>query len=109
MADYRFERQCRTAYSEQFVIRENDQRVGRVDLHYGPSVVYATLAVEEKFTEVEIMELMNVIDDDLVSSTDMPRDDFVVAVFQGREVGLFSDDYFEGEEEDDDEEDEPRR
>lgn len=102
MAEYRFERQCRTASSEQFIIRENDQAVGRVDLHYGPSVVYATLTVAEKFTESEIQDLMNIIDDDLVSSTDMPRDDFVVAVFQGRELGTYTDDYFEGDDEEED-------
>ncbi|MBI3978596.1 MAG: hypothetical protein HY331_10475 [Chloroflexi bacterium] len=97
MAEYRFERQSRTLSSEQYIIREGDQRVGRVDLHFTQSVVHATLAVEERLTEDEIMDLIDLIDEDLVSSSDVPRDDFVIAVYQGREVGVYSDDFFEGE------------
>jgi hypothetical protein len=95
MADYRFERQSLTPHSEQYLIVQGDQRVGRVDLHFTSSVVYGSLAVEEKLTENEIMELVDIIDEDLVTSADVPRDDFVVSVYQGREVGMFSDELFE--------------
>ena len=99
MPEYNFERQFRTPNSEHFVIHQNGQQVGRLDLHFGSSVVHATLAVEEKLTEDEIAELIDIIDEELVSTADVPRDDFVVAVYQGREVGVYSDEFFEEEEE----------
>lgn len=106
MHDYRFERQARTPYSEHYLIREEDQQIGRLDLHFGETTVHASLAVEEKLTEDEIMDLIDLIDDELVGGSDVPRDDFVIAVYQGREVGVYTDEYFEGEEDEDEEEEE---
>ena len=37
------------------------------------------------------------IDEDLVLSADMPRDDFLVSVYVGRDVGFYSDEYFADE------------
>jgi hypothetical protein len=109
VADYRFERQCRTPYSEAYLVLENDDRVGRVDLHFTQSVVYATLAIERELEEDELADLIELIDEDLVISAEVPRDDFVVAVYQGREVGVYSDEMFEEEEEDEEDEDDDRR
>ena len=99
MADYDFERECRTPYSEVYLITSNDERVGRVDLHYTPSIVYATLCVNEKVTADDIQELIDHVDEELVMSADVARDDFIVTVYQGREAGIFSDEEFEEEEE----------
>lgn len=99
MPNYQFERQCRTAYSEAYLITLDGDRIGRIDLHYTPSIVYGTLAVEERVTEDEIADLIEVIDEDLVMTADVPRDDFVVSVYQGRSVGEYSDEVFEEEEE----------
>lgn len=101
MADYRFERQCRTPYSEAYLITENEERVGRIDLHFTPSAVYGTLTVMDGRAEEEILELIEEIDDELVISADVAREDFVVTVYQGKEVGVYSDDTFEGDEEED--------
>ncbi len=98
MTDYRFERECRTPYSESYAIAvEDDQIIGRVDLHFTTSVVNASLSVGESMTSEEIRELINVIDEEIVLSADMPRDDFMVTVYRGREVGIFSDEEFGGE------------
>ncbi len=103
MADYQFERECRTPYSEAYLITDGDERVGRVDLHYTPSIVYATLCISEKFTEDAIQDLIyHHIDEELVMSADVARDDFIVTVYQGREAGEFSDEDFEDEEEEED-------
>ena len=52
MAEYSFEREARTPYSEVFTIESDDgSDVGRVDLHYTPSITYATLCVGEALTE----------------------------------------------------------
>jgi hypothetical protein len=106
MPGYRYERQCRTPRSEQYVIWQEALQVGRVDLHFGDNVVHALLAVEEKHTEDDIMDLIDSIDEELVTAADVVRDDFVVAVYQGREVGVYTDEFFEGDEDEEEEEDE---
>ena len=99
MADCSFERECRTPYSEVYLIVAGEQRVGRVDLHFTPSIVYATLCVGDNVTGDEIQELIDRVDEELVVSADVARDDFIVTVYQGREAGVFSDEEFEEEEE----------
>jgi len=99
MAEYRFERECRTPYSEAYLITSNGDPAGRVDLHHTPTAVYGTLCVGENLTSEAIQELIETIDEKLVMSWDADRDDFVVTVYQGREAGVFSDQDFELEEE----------
>lgn len=99
MQDYRFQRECRTAYSEAYLIGLDDEWVGRVDLHFTTDIVSATLCVGESMTAEEVRELIDIIDDELVIPADVPRDDFIVTVYQGREAGVFSDEEFEDEEE----------
>ena len=99
MSDYQFERECRTPYSESYIIEVDDDEVGRVDIHYTPSVAYATLCVVESLTEEDIRELVSDIDERLVLTTDPFREDFVVTVWAGRESAVYSDEDFEGEEE----------
>jgi hypothetical protein len=98
MADFRFERECRTQFSEAYLISVNEEQVGRVDLHFTSSIVYATLCVNENMTSDDIQDLIDAIDEDLIMSADVARDDFIVTVYQGREVGVFSDEEFEEEE-----------
>lgn len=100
MPGYRFERECRTSHSEAYVVSADDNRLGRVDLHFTPSIVYATLCVGGDTTTDEIQDLIDVIDEELVMSADVPRDDFIVTVYQGREAGVFSDEEFGEDEED---------
>ena len=99
MTQYHFERECRTPHSEVYIVSDDDdQRLGRVDLHYTPSVVYATLCVGENVTQEGIQDLIEAVDDELVMSADVPREDFIITVYQGREAGVFSDQDFEVEE-----------
>jgi hypothetical protein len=98
MPPYRFERECRTPHSEAYTIIDDENPVGRVDLHFTPSVVHGTLCVLESVTQEGIQELIDVVDEELVMTSDASRGDFVVAVYQGRDVGVFSDEDFEEEE-----------
>jgi hypothetical protein len=99
---YRFEREARTPHSEVFVI-ENDEGedIGRVDLHFTPSVAYATLCVTEDFDEDEVQDLIAQIDERLVMTTDPYREDFVVTVWSGRETGVYSDEDMDEDEDQD--------
>lgn len=99
MPDYVFERECRTPHSECYIIGSGDEEIGRVDIHYTPSIAYATLCIGEDMTEEDIRELVEEIDERLVLTTDQFREDFVVTVWAGRESAVFSDEDFETEEE----------
>ncbi len=96
MSDYYFQRQCRTASSEAYIVLgEDDRRVGHVDLHYTQNIVYGTLTVDNDMKEEDVLELIEVVDDELVVSADVPREDFVVSVYKGFEAGVYSDDVFD--------------
>ena len=106
MENVRFERQYRTPNSEGYLIFQDEDRLGRLDLHYTSTVVYGTMVVERELEEDDLLDLIENADDSLVLSADVPREDFVVTVYQGREIGSYSDEYFEEEEEEEEEEDE---
>jgi hypothetical protein len=95
MNEYQFERECRTPYSEVYLIMAEEEQVGRVDLHFTSAVVYATLCVGEDLTTEGIRDLIDTIDEELVMTADVARDDFIVTVHQGREAGIFSDEALE--------------
>ncbi len=106
MSGYQFDRECRTAQSESYIIELDDDEIGRIDVHYTPSVAYGTLCVTESLTEEEVRGLISEIDERLVLTTDPFREDFVVTVWAGREAGVYSDEDFEGEEDEEDEDEE---
>jgi len=94
MADVFFERQYRTPFSEGYVLLEGENKIGRVELHFTQTMVYCTLIVERELEEDELLDLIQQVDDDLVLSAGVAREDFVVSVYQGRDLGTFEDDYF---------------
>jgi len=104
MDDIRFDRQFRTPYSESYAIMQGNSRVGAVDIHFTTTTVHGTLILERELEEAEVAKLIEQIDEDLVWSADMPREDFMISVYVGKDIGFYSDDYFD-EDEDEDEED----
>jgi hypothetical protein len=101
-----FERQFRTSHSEGYYLKnQQGDKVGRVDLHFATDVVYATLVVETDVDEDAVLDLIEQIDEEIVVTADVPRDDFLVTVYRGKDLGFYSDDYF-GDDEDDEEDDE---
>jgi hypothetical protein len=63
-------------------------------VHYGQADVSATLVLDEELDEDAVAQLIEQIDEELVLTSDMPRDreDLLVRVFVGREIGLYSED-----------------
>lgn len=99
MEDIHFERHFRTPYSEGYYIMQghslqSNDRLGTVDIHFTTTVVHATLILEQELEEGDLTKLIEQIDEDLVLSADMPRDDFLVSVYVGKDVGFYSDEYF---------------
>ena len=100
----RYDRLCRTAYSEAYLLSEGEEPLGRVDLHFGAAVVHAVLLVERDLDDAAVHDLIERIDGDLVWTADRPRDDFLVTVYRGHEVGMYSDEHGDELEGDEDEE-----
>jgi hypothetical protein len=99
MDDIRFERHFRTPYSEGYYIMQgtnlqNSSRLGTVDIHFTTTAVHGTLILERELEEADLTKLIEQIDEDLVLSADMPREDFLVSVYVGKDVGFYSDEYF---------------
>src|SRR5690242_19533514 len=104
MDDIRFERHFRTPYSESYYIMQgsslqSNNRLGTVDIHFTTTAVHGTLILERELEEADLTKLIEQIDEDLVLSADMPRDDFLVSVYIGEDVGFYSDEYFAEEDE----------
>ena len=90
-ADVRYDRVCRTSHSEAYLLSEGESPFGRVDIHFGASVVHALLVVERELGDEAMRGLVQRIDDDLVWTADQPREDFLVTVYHGTEIGVLSD------------------
>lgn len=82
----RFERVCRTSSSEAYLVVDGEDVIARVDLHFTTSVVYGVLIVERQLDLDELAELRSEIDDELVQTADVPRDDFLLAVYRGEPI-----------------------
>lgn len=102
MAEYKFVREARTPYSESYSIEDAEHSLGRVDLHFTSSVAYGTLMVQEAIADEEIEDLIGEIDEQLVMTADPYREDLVMTVWRGEEVGVFADDSLSDDDDDDD-------
>lgn len=89
----RLVRVVRTESSEVYIIWQDDVRLGQVDLHYGWDLIHATLIIEKDLTSEQQADLVDLLDQDIVSShlPRFAREDFLVTVFRGQELDPFSD------------------
>ena len=96
-------RVVRTGSSEIFIIWQDDTRLGQVDIHFGDDLIHATLILEKDLEADAQAELVDQLDQDVVSShlSQFERENFLVTVFRGTELESFSDGEPEVEEEDD--------
>ena len=90
MSRFNFERECRTPQSECYTVLEDDSAVGRVDIHYTESVIHASLYIAESLTTDAIQELIDTMDQELMDSVGIARQEVIVHVHQGRDLGVFS-------------------
>jgi hypothetical protein len=90
---FRLTRLVRTTSSEIYLIWEENNRVGQLDLHYANETIHATLILETDLSVSSEEELLTQIDEDIVSSY-MPsfdRNDLLVTVFRGEEISSYTD------------------
>ncbi len=105
---FRMMRLIRTTSSEIFVIWDGGERVGQIDIHYARDTIHATLILETGLSIGSETELLEQIDQDIVSSY-LPifeRDNLLVTVYRGEEINNYMDPHASLEEDDDDDENE---
>ena len=93
--DISMARQYRTPYSEGYLVRAGEEVIARIDLHYGQESSYATIVLHKDMAEEEVFDLIMLVDDNVVLSAEMPREDFYVTVYRGEEIGFYTDEFLE--------------
>ena len=88
---FNYERESRTPQSEAYVIENERGSRARADLHFTPSIVYSTLCVPTDWSEDDIRDVIADLDDRIVRTADPFREDFVVTVWAGDELAVYSD------------------
>ena len=68
------------------MIVDGEDVIARVDLHFATSLVYGILILEQQLDPDDLAELRVEIDENLVQTADVARDDFLLAVYQGQPV-----------------------
>lgn len=96
MANFYFERECRTPYSECHTVLQDENPIGRIDVHFADPVVHATLNVSESLTNDDIQDLIDTLDEDLLDSVGILKQELIVHVHQGQDLGVFSTRNFSG-------------
>ncbi len=91
-AQFKLSRLVRTAASEVYVIWDGDTRVGQLHCHYAHDTIHAALLLETDLNVSEEEDLLETIDEDVVSSylPSFEREDFLVTVYRAEEMSSFS-------------------
>ena len=96
MARYIFERECRTPFSECYTVVDDDEPVGRVDIHFAEVMIHSTVSIGESLTNDDIQDLIDAIDRELLDAMGIVKQELVIHVHQGRDLGVFTTRGFEG-------------
>jgi hypothetical protein len=85
-------RVVRTASSEIYIIWDGDSRVGQIHVHYAHDTIHAALLLEVDLTTPEEEDLLELIDEDIISSylPSFEREDLLVTMFRAEEISSFS-------------------
>lgn len=87
---FHYERESRTPHSECYVVESEDGARARLDLHFAPPLVYATLCVPETWSDDDVQDVIADFDDRIASTAEPLREDLIVTVWRGIEIGIWS-------------------
>jgi len=89
---FRLSRLVRTAASEIYIIWQGERRIGQAHLHYAHDTIHATVLLELDIPVTDEEDLLQQIDEDIVSSylPSFEREDLLVTIFRGEETNSFS-------------------
>jgi hypothetical protein len=93
--DCEMRRHVRTPHSEGYFLfqdegKELPTRLGSFDLHIEGKTYYGTLILEKRLGEKNLEFLLSLIENQLIEHAEV-REDFVLTVYQGKQVGYYSD------------------
>lgn len=90
---FRLTRVVRTLTSEMYLIWRGEDRIGQIDVHYAGEHIYATVVLEEDLETEEESQIIAMLDEDVVTSylSRYTREDLVIHVFRGQNIGQYSD------------------
>lgn len=87
---FHYERESRTPHSECYVVESEEGARARLDLHFAPPLVYATLCVPETWSDDDVQDVIADFDDRIASTAEPLREDLIVTVWRGVEIGIWS-------------------
>ncbi len=80
----------RTPHSEIWGITENNEMIGRIDIHYDTDEsVDVAVMIKQELTQDQELELCQKIDDDLVENKDIGDDNFTMTIAQVDSVNVY--------------------
>ena len=85
-----FTKILRTPHSEIWAINENNEMIGRIDIHYDTDeTVDVSVMIKQKLTQEQELELCQKIDDDLVENKDIGDENFTMTIAQVDSVNVY--------------------
>ena len=85
-----FTKILRTPHSEIWAINENNEMIGRIDIHYDTDeAVDVAVMIKQELTQEQELELCQKIDDDLVENKDIGDDNFTMTIAQVDSVNVY--------------------
>lgn len=85
-----FTKILRTPHSEIWAINENNEMIGRIDIHYDTDeAVDVAVMIRQELTQEQELELCQKIDDDLVENKDIGDDNFTMTIAQVDSVNVY--------------------
>ena len=79
-----------TPHSEIWGITENNEMIGRIDIHYDTDEsVDVAVMIKQELTQDQELELCQKIDDDLVENKDIGDDNFTMTIAQVDSVNVY--------------------
>lgn len=108
---FRFVRVVRTANSEQYILWNDETRLGQIDIHYNLDLINATLVLEKEMDVTAQNALIDQIDEEIITSylPQFERENFLITIYQGKELEPYADgepDVGDVDDDDDDDEEE---
>lgn len=86
----RFTKILRTPHSEIWAINENNEMIGRIDIHYDTDeAVDVSVMIKQELTQEQELELCQKIDDDLVENKDIGDENFTMTIAQVDSVNVY--------------------
>ena len=89
----RFVRVVRTANSEQYILWDDDTRLGQIDIHYNLDLINATLVLEKELDVTAQNAIIDQIDEEIITSylPRFERENFLITIYQGKELEPYAD------------------